>query len=73
MDELTKAIIAAGDELTKKHDWSVDDNGNGCSAEPDGKFCTVLRKHLLPLVNVSAFKTAKIQALRAELAALESS
>jgi hypothetical protein len=71
MDELTKAIIAAGDELEKEHGWDVWEDYVG-SPKSDGTFCTVIRKNLMPLIDMDALKAAKIKALRAELAALES-
>lgn len=71
MDELLKAIIAAGEELSADYSWGVDEAGtpNG-RPEPDGVFCTVIYKHLQPLLG-DEWKKARIAALRAELEELE--
>ena len=69
MDELTKAILAAGEELYHDYAWSV---GDDCEEqpEPDGVLVSVMRKHLAPLLG-SGWKQVRIKALRAEIEMLE--
>lgn len=72
MDELKKAIEAAGRELRDEHEWGLDDD----SSLPilDTLFARVMLAHVAPVIDpeaVRAAKAAKIAALRAELAALE--
>lgn len=73
MDDLIKAIEAAGAELIGDHGWSLDDD----DSLPVMKtlFGRVLLKHLKPIASPEgqrAAKLARIAALRAELQALES-
>ncbi len=73
MDELKKAIEAAGHELIGDYGWTLDDD----ESKPVLRtlFGQVLLKHLSPLVSIEgqrAAKVARIAALRAELLALES-
>jgi hypothetical protein len=73
MDELKRAIQAAGEELRDIYEWSLDED----TQKPvlDTLFCGVLLKHITPLVDPISMETArrvKIAALRAELYALES-
>ena len=72
MDELIKAIEAAGAELIDDHGWGLDDD----ESKPVMKtlFARVLLKHLRPIASPEcqrAAKLARIAALRAELQALE--
>lgn len=72
MDELKKAIEAAGEELVYAHCWSLDEDEDKPIAET--LFSRVVLKHLSPLLapgEMAAARKAKIAALRAELAALE--
>ncbi len=72
MDELKRAIQAAGEELRDIYEWSLDED----EQKPvlDTLLSVVMLKHITPLVDPSAMETArrvKIAALRAELDALE--
>ena len=67
-DYLTAAIMAAGEELGRVHQWQLDD-GESTPSE-DGTFLQVLRKHLEPLLDPS-HKQRRIAVLRAELKILE--
>ncbi len=71
MDELTKAILAAAAELTGDG-WSVDDDGCGEVPGPDSTFFRVISKHVAPLTAATSFKEIRLAALRAEIAAIES-
>ena len=66
MEELKKAIQAAGEELRDTYEWLLDDD--------ETLFAQVVLKHVAPVIDPAAVETArktKIAALRAELAALE--
>ena len=73
MDELKKAIQAAGEELRDTYEWGLDDDDRKPVIET--LFAQVVLKHVSPVIDPAAVETArkaKIAALRAELAALES-
>lgn len=63
-DALTKALIAAGTEMESELNWFFEDTGME-------EFVTTIKKHIEPLINVSAYKHQRIAALRAEADALE--
>ena len=72
MDELIKAIEAAGAELIEDHGWILDDEYGLPVMQT--LFGQVLLRHLTPIVSPEAQRAAKlarIAALRAELQALE--
>lgn len=74
MEELKKAIQAAGEELRDTYEWGLDDDDD---RKPviETLFAQVVLKHVAPVIDPAAVETArkaKIAALRAELAALES-
>lgn len=56
-DELTQAIIAAGEELRKKHGWTMTGNSEFDATPPDGEFVSIVRKHILPLIEDINSKT----------------
>ena len=73
MQELKKAIEAAGAELRDTYEWSLDDDDRKPVIET--LFARVVLKHVAPVIDPEAVelaRKAKIAALRAELAALES-
>lgn len=73
MEELKKAIEAAGNELRDTYEWGLDDDDRKPVIET--LFAQVVLKHVAPVIDPTAVETArkaKIAALRAELAALES-
>ena len=67
IDPIRDAVIAAGRELSDDHDWGIDD-GDGRIEE--SIFFTVVHKHVMFAVS-DDWKTARIDALRAEIAELE--
>jgi hypothetical protein len=71
MDDLTKALIAAGEELAREHAWCFD-GYHGCPPEEDNTFVEVVRKHVAPIVDADCWRAARIAALKAELELLES-
>ena len=71
MDDLTKALMAAGEELAREHAWCFDGDP-GCPPTEDNPFVEVTRKHVAPMVDAEGWRTARIAALKAELALLES-
>lgn len=75
MEELKKAIQAAGEELRDTYDWGLDDDDD---RKPvlETIFAKVLLKHVAPVIDPATLEStrkAKIAALRAELAALSRS
>lgn len=71
MDDLTKALIAAGEELAHEHAWSF--GGDiGCPPLANNPFVTVVRKHIEPMVYPDGWRRVRIATLKAELALLES-
>ena len=71
MDDLTKALMAAGEELALEYEWCFDGDP-GCPPRDDNPFITVVRKYVEPMVDVDGWRSARIAALKAELALLES-
>ena len=72
-EQLTAAIAAAGEELQDKHGWALDDDNEKPVMET--LFAEVLMKHFEPALDpraAEAERRARIAALRAELAELES-
>lgn len=63
-DLLTKALIAAGTEMENELNWFFEETGME-------EFVTTIKKHIEPLINVSAYKQQRIASLRAEADALE--
>lgn len=72
MDTLTKALLQAGEELAKDHNWCFDEGIPGTLPTADDAFIKVVTKHVAPLLNTEEWRASRIAALRAELAALES-
>lgn len=70
MDDLTKALIESGEELANDYTWCFDGDP-GCPPSVDNPFITVLRKHLVPLIDVESWRKSRIAALKAELELLE--
>jgi len=70
MSELTKAIIAAGEELCNEHGWGVCDEDKS-EIGSDCVFVKVLVKHINPLLDVEQMKRIRIATLKAELSVLE--
>lgn len=70
MDILTKALMAAGEELASEHSWCFEGDP-GCPPTLDSPFILVVYKHMLPLVDHAGWKKDRIAALRAEIALLE--
>ena len=68
-DELTRAILRAGDELAIKYGWCFDGDP-GCPPNTDNPFIEVVRKHVLPLVNTRESRERRIALLRFELSLL---
>ena len=64
MDELTKALRKAAAELVDEHGWDLGATGAD-------ELVDLLRKHVLPLTDPAAWRSLKIAALRADLAAYE--
>lgn len=71
MDDLTRALMSAGEELAREHAWCFDGDP-GCPPLDDNPFITVVRKHVEPMVDADGWRTARIAALKAELVLLES-
>lgn len=72
MDELRKAVEAAGKELEVEHGWALD--GSYCKPVIESTFAKVVLKHIQPIVDPGAAeiaRKARIAALREELAELE--
>jgi len=69
-DPLTDALMAAAGEMVNDG-WALGDGGEFIPS-PDGLFITTIRRHVSPLLDMAALKRARIDALKAELAALES-
>ena len=68
IDELTAAIVDAGDELHDEHGWGLDDDDNKPTI--DTLFARVLVKHIELAMDPSAAeraRVARIAALRAEI------
>lgn len=72
MDDLTLAILAAGNELRIEYGWSIDDDWDDIDDPATGVFVTVMRKHLEPFIS-DDWRVTRIAALKAELKALEQS
>ena len=74
MDDLLNAIVKAGRELMHEHAWDCSDEGTGMEADvtPEGIFAQTIAKHVAPMMDVEGWKKAKVAALRAEIASLES-
>ena len=72
MKELKAAILNAGEELAKDHQWCFDGEP-GVPPTIDNPFFVVLMHHISPLVNTEEYKAARIAALKAELHSLEES
>jgi hypothetical protein len=71
VDELKKAIQAAGEELRDTYGWDLDDDLSKPVIET--LFAQVLLKHVAPLIDPAAAEVARkirVASLRAELAAL---
>jgi hypothetical protein len=69
MKELDDALLAAARDLTE-WGWTVTDDGAKGVPPPDSQYMTIMRKHLLPLLDDGGHKRlrhARISALRAEL------
>lgn len=71
MDALTEALMNAGRELAKDYGWCFE-NGTPTPPTTDDPFIKVVTEHVAPLLNTAEWRSARIAALRAELAALES-
>jgi hypothetical protein len=69
MDELTKAIIAAAQELQDEYGWGMSDDGVAI-VTANGTFVTTMLKHIAPLFGDGG-RLARIEALKAELEQLE--
>jgi len=69
MDELTKAIIAAAQELQDEYGWGMSDDGIELVGA-DGTFVTTMLKHIAPLFG-DGWRLARTAALKAELTQLE--
>lgn len=72
MDALTEALLKAGEELAKEYAWCFEGGDPGVPPTPKDPFVTVLTKHVAPLLQTEEWRAARIAALRAELATLES-
>lgn len=78
MDELKRAIEAAGRELESQHSWLLDGDPAPCPDVLATEFGQVLMKHLAPVValadpdHTKIMRQARIAALYAELQVLES-
>lgn len=70
-DPLTDALMAAANELVWEHGRCLGDDGEWMPP-PDGLFINTFKRHVAPLLDLAALKRARIDALKAELAALES-
>ena len=69
-DPLTQAILAAGAELGREHNYSFGDCADARPDEQD-EFTTVLFKHIAPLLSLDGLIQARCEMLRSELAVLE--
>lgn len=72
MDELRKAVEAAGQELQRDYGWTLDEDRD--TPISDSCFFNVVIKHMRQFVGPEAseiLRKARISALRAELAELE--
>lgn len=70
-DDLTNALMAAGEELARDYAWCFDGDP-GSPPLIDNPFIVVVRKHVEPMVNADGWRASRIAALKAELAVLES-
>ena len=69
MDALTTALLAAGEELGREHNWNFGE-GDSDRPEPDDPFIEVVRKHLAPLMTGDWIEARRV-GLNAELKFLE--
>ena len=65
MNELIKAIVAAGEELRIEHGWTV--NGDYEEVSEDCTFTKVIYKHIM---NIDEIKQNRINSLKVELKSL---
>lgn len=67
MDELTKAIIEAGNELAREYEWTFDGGFRPSGPSVENEFVVVIRKHIAPLLDIDQLINARVIALTAEL------
>lgn len=63
--------MIAAIKLAKYHDWRFEDDQD--IPKRDGVFMKIMLKHLEPLCDYETWRKSKIDALKAELKALEKS